>query len=403
MNYEENLLFTPEGVRDTYGIDCENRNIVEHNARVLMNNYGFEDIQTPTFEFFDIFNRERGTVGSKDMFKFFDRYNNTLVLRPDITPSIARCVAKYYSKEEMPIRLSYGGSTFKQIHGYHGKLAEVYQLGAELINDGSSDADAEMIALTVEILKNAGLDEFTVDVGHAGFIKGIMNEAGFDVAEVKEYKDMLSNKNIFAVERFVSDKDISASLKELLIKLPDLFGGIETIDYALERVNDKEAIDALERLKTVYQILTIYGVEGNVTFDLSTLSNYDYYTGIVFKAYTYGAGEAIVSGGRYDNLIEQFGKKANAVGLALLLDQLMKAIDNQNKNKAIEKDGILILFRSNNRQKAISISNEYRNQGKKVVLMRKAADFDNEDYKKYAEKRNLAEVVLVNDDEIINI
>ena len=112
MDYEENLLFTPEGVRDIYGTECERRRKVEEDIHKIMKQYGFHYIQTPTYEFFDIFKQERGTVASKEMFKFFDQYNNTLVLRPDITPSIARCVAKYYSGEELPIRLSYSGSTF---------------------------------------------------------------------------------------------------------------------------------------------------------------------------------------------------------------------------------------------------------------------------------------------------
>ena len=98
---QKSLLFTPEGVRDIYGEDCERRAKIQQGIHTIMKQYGFKNIQTPTFEFFDIFNRERGTVKSADMFKFFDQYNNTLVLRPDITPSIARCVAKYYEKEEM--------------------------------------------------------------------------------------------------------------------------------------------------------------------------------------------------------------------------------------------------------------------------------------------------------------
>ena len=132
---QKSLLFTPEGVRDIYGEDCERRAKIQQGIHTIMKQYGFKNIQTPTFEFFDIFNRERGTVKSADMFKFFDQYNNTLVLRPDITPSIARCVAKYYEKEEMQIRLCYTGSTFTRLSGYQGKLSEITQLGAETMND----------------------------------------------------------------------------------------------------------------------------------------------------------------------------------------------------------------------------------------------------------------------------
>ena len=120
---------------------------LQNKLHHLLEHYGFRDIQTPSFEFFDIFSQERGTVASKDIYKFFDREGNTLVLRPDITPSIARCVAKYYKEEELPIRLCYIGNTFINNSSYQGKLKEVTQLGAELINDDTVEADAEMLAL----------------------------------------------------------------------------------------------------------------------------------------------------------------------------------------------------------------------------------------------------------------
>ena len=132
-----NLLHTPEGVRDIYNAECERKIRLQHNIHNVLKLHGFKDIQTPTFEFEDIFSKERGSVSAKDMYKFVDRQGYTLVLRPDITPSIARCVAKYYKDEKMPIRLSYIGSTFINSSSYQGKLSENTQIGAELINDSS--------------------------------------------------------------------------------------------------------------------------------------------------------------------------------------------------------------------------------------------------------------------------
>ena len=403
MDYEQKLLFTPEGVRDIDGIECEKRTKVEADIHKIMKRYGFHDIQTPTFEFFDIFNHERGTAGSKDMFKFFDQYNNTLVLRPDITPSIARCVSKYYSKEEMPIRLSYSGSTFIHRRGYQGKLSEISQIGAELMNDSSSDADAEMIALTVECLIKSGLKEFKIDVGHAGFIRGLMEETGFDQEEIAQYKKLIANKNIFGVEEMVETKTISTELKELLIKLPDLFGGKETLAFAKANVHSTLALEALERLERVYQILAIYGLEESVTFDLSMLSHYEYYTGIIFKAYTYGTGEAIVTGGRYDNLIEQFGKKASAVGLAIVLDQLMNALASQKVAIPTVKDGVLVLYHSADRKEAIHLVNRYREEERQVTPMRKDAEVDMEIYKKYAAENEISTILYVEKEKITTI
>ncbi|MCH5264993.1 MAG: ATP phosphoribosyltransferase regulatory subunit [Lachnospiraceae bacterium] len=395
--YSKSLLFTPEGVRDIYGEDCENRNKIQNEIHDTMKLYGFRDIQTPTFEFFDIFKQERGTVGSKEMFKFFDQYNNTLVLRPDITPSIARCVAKYYDKEDMQIRLCYVGSTFIHQSGYQGKLSETTQVGAELMNDDSSDADGEMIAMTIECLQKTGLEEFKVDIGHADLFRGLVEEASLTEEESEQLKIYLSNKNSFAVEDLLGKKDIPAGCKELLTELPDLFGGAETISHARKKTKNTRALEALERLEKLYEILHTYGMEEHITFDLSMLSHYEYYTGVIFKAYTYGTGDAIATGGRYDNLVEQFGKKTPAIGLAFVLDELMAALNSQRVSIDAREADILILYRSANRKAAIELGNDLRAQNKPVRLMRKNAEISLEEYREYGLRGEVASILYIDD------
>ncbi|MCH5252644.1 MAG: ATP phosphoribosyltransferase regulatory subunit [Lachnospiraceae bacterium] len=395
--YQKSLLFTPEGVRDIYGEDCEKRYKIQNELHNTMKLYGFKDIETPVFEFFDIFNHERGTVNSKEMFKFFDQYNNTLVLRPDITPSIARCVAKYYEKEDMQIRLCYTGSTFIHRSGYQGKLAQTTQVGAELMNDDSSDADGEMIAMTIECLIKSGLKEFKVDIGHADLFRGLVEEATLTEEEIEQLKVYMANKNIFAVEDMLEKKEIPSECKDLLIKLPDLFGDIETIQYALERTSNERAREALDRLEKIDGILKAYGMENHVTFDLGMLSHYEYYTGIIFKAYTYGTGDAIVTGGRYDNLVEQFGKKTPAIGLAFVLDELMLALESQQVNIDAREADILILYRSANRERAIELGNELRTQKKPVRLMRKNAETPLESYKEYGLRNEVSSILYIDD------
>lgn len=395
--YDKSLLFTPEGVRDIYGEDCERRDAVQREITSTMKLYGFKTIHTPTFEFFDIFNRERGTVNSVDMYKFFDQYNNTLVLRPDITPSIARCVAKYYEKEEMQIRLCYTGNTFIRRSGYQGKMSEVTQIGAELMNDASSDADGEMIAMTIESLQKVGLKEFKVDIGHADLFRGLIEETDLSNEEIEQLKIYLNNKNIFAVEDMLEHKNIPQDCKNLLIKMPDLFGGIETIQYARERVQSIRAKEALDRLEKIYQILKSSGLEQYITFDLGLLSHYEYYTGVIFKAYTYGTGDAIVTGGRYDNLVEQFGKKTPAIGLAFVLDQLMVALNSQETTIDAKELDYLILYRSANREKAIRLANEMRGKNLPSRLMRKDAETSLQEYKEYGRRNEVHSIYYIDD------
>lgn len=395
--YQKSLLFTPEGVRDIYGEDCEKRYKIQNAIHTIMKLYGFKDIQTPTFEFFDIFNHEKGTVTSKEMFKFFDQYNNTLVLRPDITPSIARCVAKYYDTENMQIRLCYTGNTFVHRSGYQGKLSEITQIGAELMNDDSSDADGEMIAMTIEGLLKSGLKEFKVDIGHAALFRGLVEEAQLTEAETDQLKQYLANKNIFAVEDMLEKKNIPGSCKELLTQLPDLFGGIETITYAKEKTSHPGAAEALDRLEKIYHILETYGLSDHITFDLGMLSHYEYYTGVIFKAYTYGTGDAIVTGGRYDNLVEQFGKQTPAIGLVFVLDQLMEALDSQKVQIDAKEGDILILYRSANRKPAIELAGELRSQNKSARLMRKNAETALEEYKEFGRRNEVSSIFYIDD------
>lgn len=382
----EKLLHTPEGVRDIYNDECEAKLILQNNLHQVMKLHGFKDIQTPTFEFFDIFSKERGTVPSNDMYKLFDREGNTLVLRPDITPSIARCVAKYYKEETLPIRLCYMGSTFINNSSYQGKLKESTQIGAELINDDSLEADAEMLVITIECLLKAGLKEFQVEIGDAEFFLGLMEEAGFTQDEEMQLRNLIEQKNIFGVEEILSSKDINAELKNVFLNLPALFGNLDKLDEAKAMTKNTRARKAIRRLEDLYKIISIYEYEKYITFDLGMLSKYNYYTGIIFRAYTYGTGDTIVNGGRYDNLVEQFGKNAPAIGLAIMADQLLLALSRQKIVAAGRDVNTLILYKQAHLEKAIALAGHFRKQGMNIELLCKKEKVALEEYTAYSKR-----------------
>ena len=144
---KKQLLHTPDGVRDIYNKECKNKLYLQDKLHKTLLKYGYHDIMTPTFEFFNIFGSEVGTIASKDLYKFFDKEGNTLVLRPDFTPAIARSAAKYYMDDDMPVKLCYLGNTFINSSDYQGRLKETTQCGAELIGDDSISADAEILSM----------------------------------------------------------------------------------------------------------------------------------------------------------------------------------------------------------------------------------------------------------------
>ena len=190
MSETNRMIHTPEGVRDIYTGECGRRLAVQERILKVLYSYGYEQIQTPSFEFMETFRQDRGSAGSREMFKFFDRDNNTLVLRPDMTPAIARCVAKYFKDETMPLRLCYLERTYKNNSSYQGRLKERTETGAELIGDNCADADGEMIALVTACLKASGLEEFKVELGQARFYQRLLEEAGLLQYEISNFSRM---------------------------------------------------------------------------------------------------------------------------------------------------------------------------------------------------------------------
>lgn len=401
---KDKLLHTPEGVRDIYNTECAIKLLLQKNLHQVLELYGFRDIQTPSFEFFDIFNQERGTVASKDMYKLFDKEGNTMVLRPDITPSIARCVAKYYKDEELPIRLCYIGNTYINSTAYQGKLKEVTQLGAELVNDDSVDADAEMLAITIECLLKSGLKEFQLELGNSDFLKSLIKEAGFeDKEDIARLKDLIENKNMFGMEEIILNKNMSKELEEMFLKLPELFGTVEILDYAKSVSKNSRVINSINRLEKIYNIMSEYGFEKYISFDLGMLSKYDYYTGIIFKAYTYKTGEAIVTGGRYDNLVGQFGKACPAIGLAIVIDNLILALSRQKLLPFIESSDTLIIYTPNYRKVAIYLAGYLRKEGNNVILQLSNIDYELKDYQEHMKNMNIGGLLYINSDKDIVI
>ncbi|MCR5331936.1 MAG: ATP phosphoribosyltransferase regulatory subunit [Lachnospiraceae bacterium] len=329
MKYDR-ILHTPEGVRDIYGEECARKHILETALHAKMKLYGFVDIQTPTLEYFDVFSAERGTFAAKDMYKLFDREGNTLVLRPDITPSVARCVAKYFKDDPAPHRLCYTGNVFINSSEHQGKAKEITQMGAELTGDGSVVADAEILALTVECLLASGLSEFQVEVGEVGFFKAVVEEAGIKADDLEEMMLLINEKNAFGLEDFLDRVELKADLKGIFAKLPTMFGSVDKLSEFKNMTRNRSAVAAIERLEKIYELMKLYGYEKYISFDLGMLSQFGYYSGIIFNAYTYEIGDSLISGGRYDNLVGQFGCDTPAVGMAVFVDRLLTAMIRQD-------------------------------------------------------------------------
>ena len=375
------LLHTPEGVRDIYNEECEKKLELQDRLHKALKRHGYHSIQTPTFEFFDIFGKEVGTIPSSELYKFFDREGNTLVLRPDITPSIARSAAKYFMDEDMPIRLSYMGNTFINNHSYQGRLKESTQLGAELIGDDTVDADAEMIAMAIDALKSSGLKDFQISVGHVEFFRGLMEAAGLSEEQEEVIRELIANKNFFGVEEEISDCSMNQNLKELFGMLGTIYDNAASFEEAKTYAADYPRVyKAIRRLEDLDAVLKIYGVDKYVTYEFGMLSSYHYYTGVIFAGYTYGSGEPVVKGGRYDKLLTYFGKDAASIGFAIVVDQLMAAISRQKIEITVKHDNQLIVYKPEYRREAVKKAIALRAKDCNVELIAWAMDKSKADY-----------------------
>lgn len=362
------LLHTPEGVRDIYGREYSQKLEVENRLHENIRLFGYEEIQTPTFEFFDVFSKEIGTTPSRELYKFFDKDGNTLVLRPDFTPSIARCAAKYFGEENIPLRFSYVGNTFTNTSDLQGKLKESTQMGAEMIGDDSVEADGEIISLVIKSLLHAGLQRFQVTIGEVEYFKGLCEEAGLDEETEMDLRACISGKNYFAAQELLQERNVPEPYHSRLLKVADMFGDMCSLKSAKEMVNNSRSLGAIERLEKLYEVLQAYSVAEYISFDLGMLSKYKYYTGVIFKAYTYGVGDAVVKGGRYDGLLRQFGKEAPAVGFCMVIDSIMEALSRQKVKLPLPEPVQIIFYSPDDFSEKLAEVQKLRAAGHAAVL-----------------------------------
>jgi len=368
VKMKKRFVHTPEGVRDIYGQEYMRKLTVEELLHTKFRSFGYQDIQTPTFEFFDVFSKEIGTTPSKELYKFFDKEGNTLVLRPDFTPSIARCAAKYFMEESLPVRFCYSGNTFTNTSNLQGKLKEVTQMGVELIGDSSVEADAETIALVADALLAAGLHDFQISVGDVEFFRGLCREAGLTEETELALRGLISEKNYFGAEDLLIQENVQEHYRKSLLKVTELFGSYEAIEEAKKLVCNPLSEEALHRLEKLYECLKIYQADKYITFDLGILSKYHYYTGVIFKAYTYGIGDAIVKGGRYDSLLGKFGKDSPAIGFVIVVDDVLEALSRQNIETDVQTNDTLVVYSDATFQRALEKSVDLRREGICVTL-----------------------------------
>ncbi len=371
----KNLQAIPEGVRDIYGEELAAKKALTEKMLKVIRSFGYLEIEPPAFEYFDVFSGEVGTTPSRELYKFFDREGETLALRPDFTPSVVRH-ASGLSSIAGRNRLTYHGMTFINSSSLQGKSRQTTQLGAELFAEGSEYADAEILGLAALCLKEAGLRDFQISFGNADFFRGLCRAAGLSAEAEERLRGFVKAKNQVAVRGMLSELSLKEDYARILLKCTDLFGDFDSLKEAEELLpkEEKEGLDvsrrALKRLQRVYDLARPYGISEYLKLDLGLLSKYHYYTGLIFRGYTYGHGDAIATGGRYDSLCAVFGKEMPAIGFAIAVEDLLRALRFQGAALAGEENPESVCFSEKDYEKTLEQVMERRRNGEAVALER---------------------------------
>ncbi len=354
----------PIGVRDYLPHVVSKLRYIERNVIDCMSRWGYRQIITPTLEYYDTVGVASSTSDSK-LYKMLNNRGTTMVLRSDMTTPIARVMGSLLQKETLPVRLAYHANVFRSIEEEAGREAEFFQTGAELVGVDSPEGDAEVIALAIASLQAAGVQNFQISLGHVGFLSGLLEEALPEQADKQEaLKERLLNRDFVGFREQLTSYQLSTAQLQELEGLLRLRGAQDICKQALEISSNPQAAAAIEHLCKVWEVLEAYGMSKYVMIDLTMIGNFSYYTGMVFEGYAAELGFPVCSGGRYDNLLAQFGRPLAATGFALktnrILDGVQLPVPEQPKP-------VLIVYDESSRYEAFARAAELRLQGHMVV------------------------------------
>lgn len=315
---------TPEGTRDFLFEESDALRKIERSLSELFKAKGYKKVITPTLEFFDVFNRESAGTLPENLYSMTDAYGRLLVLRPDSTLPIARIAATRLKDVQLPLRLYYNQNVFSRQPKLTGYSDETSQSGIELIGAKGLRADLEVISTAIEALTACGAPDYKIEIGHAGFFKALLDALQVDAETAADINEYMETKNFVALNSILDTMPDNATA-QVIRGLPGMFGGVEIIEKAQETCKAAEAAASLEYLKTIYIRLSALGLGDKIIIDLSLVHRSNYYTGIVFRGYTEGSGITVLSGGRYDGLIREFGADLPATGFGVQTDALARA------------------------------------------------------------------------------
>ena len=323
MRYYDKI--TPDGTKDLLFGECDQRSQVTKTLKDLFTAQGYRRVMTPELEFYDVFGRAAKYLPKETMYKLTDHKGRLMVLCPDCTVPVARLTATRLKGMPMPLRLFYNHNIYRMFPELKGKSAEINQVGIELIGGERLRSDLEVVELAARSLDLIGGGKYRLELCHIGYFKAIMNSLDVDEELKEEIRYQIEQKNYASLTDILGEYKDSKAARALL-KLPRLFGGAEVFEKAYELFDENGAKESLDYLKGVYEYLQELGLGNKVIIDLGLVNLAEYYTGIIFRGYFQGIGEQVLSGGRYDMLLKEFGEDQCSIGFGINVDMASQKV-----------------------------------------------------------------------------
>lgn len=384
-------LLTPEGTKDLLFEDCIARRDVEKTFNKIFKGFGYSEVVTPGIEFYDVFNKNSRYFPQENLYKLVDAKGRLIAIRPDSTIPIARMVATRLKEANFPLRLFYNQSIFSINPSLTGRSDEIVQAGIELIGSDSKRADLEVLSIAIQALSSYDDNKFRLEIGDIGFFKELVSQLNVEVIVSEEIRRLIEVKNYPALNDLldsIGDNKITKALKQL----PRLFGGVEVFEKAATLFSDEKIELILSNLKDVYNNLESLGFNGKITVDLGIVNRTDYYTGVVFRGYLYGYGEAVLSGGRYDKLISEFGLDVPATGFGVNVDAVATMLRRNGKMPKPSIADVIVFGEKGFEMKAMMASQSLVKQGK---VVENAVFETTQEVSDYAIKKGIKEICIV--------
>jgi ATP phosphoribosyltransferase regulatory subunit len=359
----------PKGVATFLPEGTSRRRSIERQILSIFSQWGYQEVITPIFEYLDVFSLGVGEELLNRAYKFVDRATGRImVLRPDVTPQIARIAATLLNGQPLPLRLCYSANVFRHEEEHAGREREIFQIGGELIGASDAESDAEMITLAIEILQKLGLKSFKIALGQMAFTLGVLQSFEPSPDLFKKVLHSVAKKEASQLEALLREAKVGLKTRKQVLSLLNLFGGEEVFKRAGALAGPPSCRLGLKRLKEVYAILKRAGYQDHLLIDLGEVRGFDYYTGTIFEVFTEGVGSELGGGGRYDHLLEKFGAPSASTGFALHIERIQWALEKISKDDAeYSSIDFLILHPESAAQKATALTHQIREAGFRVI------------------------------------